>query len=515
MTLKDLRLMLERDERQQNKLQQLSHELDPAQQLLVKRLANRPFFCMNIQEVNPKRPCFCHVIGLPEKNGIKYPIHPWQMELINDLERGTRYIVCKKARGIGFTSLMLYYLAYKAVCQNAIYSSKRFALIVGPREALAIDLIRRLKTLLLPLNIVDETEKTICRFLNVTVEAFPSARVSTLRGYDDLKIAYIDEASFFGSGAGNSKEEQEVRAVCEGYIAKTDLVIVMSSTPSVPGTMFENIMDESDASCMYKRYRLPYTVSLQKPGEPLSGIYSEAEISQARLSPNFERELNLAFGHGLGNVFLEPNIKRCITEYNQPSIQELANAVINVGADIGFSVSKTACVVSALLPSPLHTGESRAYILEASEFERVSFEHSIDIVASILRRYGYSAYRKNVICLVDGSRPEWVASLKSAVGEQAEFKSLLDYSIKYRVPLDSLMNIIPIQFGGEVGKQLLSHMQMMVSDGALAIAPRFAEFILQMRMAKTRVNGMLDKASNSLDLIDAASLSLWNVKPRL
>lgn len=514
MTLKDLRLMLERDERAQNKVQHLSHELDPAQQLLVKRLANRPFWCGSFVDPNPKRPCWNHLISLPEKNGVRYPIHPWQSELINDLETGTRYICAKKSRGIGFTSLMLRYLGWKGVCQNNKYSGSRFALIVGPREALALDLIRRLKTLLLPLGIVDETEKTICRFLNVTVEAFPSARVSTLRGYDDLKFAYIDEASFFGSGGGNSKEEQEVRAVCEGYIAKTDLSIVMSSTPSVPGTMFEQIMEESDASCMYKKYRLPYTISLQKPGEPLSGIYSEEEINQARLSPNFERELNLAFGHGLGNVFLENQIKRCIQEYNQPSAQELSNVVINVGCDIGFSVSKTACVVSALLPNADRT-KNMVYILEASEFERVSFEHSIDVVASMLRRYGYSAYRENVICLVDGSRPEWVAALKSACGEQAEYKSLLDYSAKYRVPLDSLMSILPIQFGGEVGKQLLSHFQMLVSDGALYVAPRFSELILQMRMAKTRPNGMLLKESNSLDLIDAASLSLWNVKPRL
>jgi hypothetical protein len=507
LTLRDLRLMLERDEKAQNKVQHLSHELDPVQQLLVKRLANRPFWCGSMVDPNPKRQCWQHIIGLPEKNDITYPIHEWQMNLINDLEGGVKYAVAKKSRGIGFTSLMLRYLGWLGVCQNSKYSSKRFALIVGPREALALDLVKRLKALLLPLNIVDETEKTICRFLNVTVEAFPSARVSTLRGYDDLKIAYIDEASFFGSGGGNSKEEQEVRAVVEGYIPKTDLSIVMSSTPSVPGTMFENIMDEPDASCMYKRYRLPYTVSLQKPGEPLSGIYSQAEIDQARLSPNFERELNLAFGHGLGNVFLEPNIKRCIQEYNQPTAEELSNVVINVGVDIGFSASKMAVVLSAIL-------RDRVYILEASEFERVSFSHSVDVVASIMKRYGYSAYNKKVICLTDGSRPEWTKELKANLGEDPNFESLVDYSKKYKIPLDSLMSILPISFG-EFGKQMLLHFQSIVSDGGLVIdGGRFSELILQMRMARIKINGMLDKSGSSLDLIDAAMLSLFNVNRR-
>jgi hypothetical protein len=372
---------------------------------------------------------------------------------------------------------------------------------------MALDLIKRLKTILLPLGIVEETERTQCRFLNVVIEAFPSARVSTMRGYDDVRgLIYIDEASFFGSGGGNSKEEQEVRSVAEGYIAKTDPTIIMVSTPSVPSTMFEAVMEESDTTCLYKRYRLPYSVALGK-------IYSEQEIDKAKLSPNFEREYNLQYGYGMGNVFLENNIKKCITEYNQPSAEELSQCVINVGVDVGFSTSKFAVVVSAILPS-LDRTQSRAYILEGSEFERVSFSHSVDIVSSILRRYGYSAYRKNVITLVDGSRPEWVSELKSACGEDPNFKSLLDYSAKYKVSLDSLMSILPISFG-EVGKQMLSHMQMMVSDGGLAIAPRFSELILQMRMAKMKVNGMLDKNSNSMDLIDAAILSLWNIKPRL
>lgn len=109
----------------------------------------------------------------------------------------------------------------------------------------------------------------------------------------------------------------------------------MVSTPSVPGTMFEHIMEENDSTCLYKRYRLPYSVVVGK-------IYTEQEIEKARLSPNFSREYDLQYGYGLGNLVLENNLNQCVIDYAQPSTMELSNTVINVGVDIGFSTSKLA-----------------------------------------------------------------------------------------------------------------------------------------------------------------------------
>jgi hypothetical protein len=270
-------------------------------------------------------------------------------------------------------------------------------------------------------------------------------------------------------------------------------------------------MDEPDSTCLYKRLRLDYKVGLGK-------IFTQEEIDKAMSSPNFAREYDLAFSVGLGNCFLEQNIKKCIQDY-PPSSTNSYNTVINVGVDIGFASSKLAYVVSAVLPtaseSNLGVGE-KVFILEASEFEKVSFAVSVELIANVLRRYNHSPNSRNVITLVDGSRPEWVSALKSEVNEQPEYHSLVEYGNKYRISLDQLMSIIPIQFGSNTGKQLLSHFQSLVSDGALCIAPRFNDLLLQMRQAKVRpTNQMLDKSSNSLDLVDAASLSLWNVEVRL
>jgi hypothetical protein len=71
---------------------------------------------------------------------------------------------------------------------------------------------------------------------NVTIQAFPSHTVSTMRGYTDVKFIFIDEGAFFALG-----QQEEVRAVCEGYRAKTNPHIVLVSTPYKPGDLFEQI----------------------------------------------------------------------------------------------------------------------------------------------------------------------------------------------------------------------------------------------------------------------------------
>lgn len=506
MTFKDLKLMMERDAREQTKLHRQTHtSLNEVQEALTRKLANRNFFCGNVIEQNPRRPCYNHLIGLPSKNDIIHPIYDYQLEIIDYFEKGGKYLAVKKARGLGFSELILRYLTYLVVCRNEQYRGSRFCIVSGPRENLATELIRRARVMLLNLGvpIIEETERTILRFLGTDIEAFPSSRVDTMRSYTDVKFVFIDEAAFFTS----STEGDSVRAVAEGYIAKTDTAICMVSTPSVPGTMFENVMDEPETTCLYKRLKLPYSIGLGK-------IFTQEEINKAMASPNFEREYNLAFSYGLGNCFLEQNIKKCIQSYEQPSATMLGNTVINVGVDIGFASSKLAYVVSAVLPD----GENveKVYVLEASEFEKVSFEMSVQLIANVLRKYNHNPNERRVITLVDGSRPEWVSSLKSEMFEDPNYHPLLEYAKKYRINLDQLMSIIPIQFGSAIGQQLLTHFQSLVSDGNLVIAPRFQDLLLQMRQARVRpTNQMLDKSSNSLDLVDAASLSLWNVDVRL
>jgi hypothetical protein len=65
---------------------------------------------------------------------------------------------------------------------------------------------------------------------------------------DNPKFILIDEGDFF-----RKSEQEDVRHVSERYIAKSDLYIVMVSTPNAPDGLFERIEKEPEEACIYKR----------------------------------------------------------------------------------------------------------------------------------------------------------------------------------------------------------------------------------------------------------------------
>ena len=79
----------------------------------------------------------------------------------------------------------------------------------------------------------------------------------------------------------------------------------MVSTPYVPDGLFDSIEKEPEESCIYKRILLDYTYGLDK-------IYAREEIEKAKISPSFEREYNLKYLGGIGNVFHTKDIDAAI-----------------------------------------------------------------------------------------------------------------------------------------------------------------------------------------------------------
>jgi hypothetical protein len=84
----------------------------------------------------------------------------------------------------------------------------------------------------------------------------------------------------------------------------------MVSTPNGPGGLFERIQKEPEETCIYKRLLLDYTYGLER-------IYTRQEIEKAKASPSFEREYNLKYSGGIGNVFDAVDIDAAIAnEYD-------------------------------------------------------------------------------------------------------------------------------------------------------------------------------------------------------
>ena len=105
--------------------------------------------------------------------------------------------------------------------------------------------------------------------------------ISSFRSLDNPKFILLDEADFF-----RKSEQEEVRAVAERYIAKSNPYIILVSTPNQPEGLMQSIVNEPSNTCLYHRIKLDYRYGLGK-------IYTAEDIKKAQASPSFDREYDL------------------------------------------------------------------------------------------------------------------------------------------------------------------------------------------------------------------------------
>jgi hypothetical protein len=176
----------------------LEEETIQQQSKLFERLRNKPFWICDIQkhkqeDIRTKGDCcFNHIIGLPKKDEVEKPIFDYEMQLLNALDNHKSVFV-KKARGLGITEILLRYMAWLAVFDDT-YHNCRFHIVTGPRINLAEELIDIIRLLFQNAKtpIMLKQIGPIIYFNNVTIQAFPSHTVSTMRGYTDVKFIFID-----------------------------------------------------------------------------------------------------------------------------------------------------------------------------------------------------------------------------------------------------------------------------------------------------------------------------------
>ena len=240
-----------------------------------------------------------HAIGLPQKNGISYPLFDYE-ELLYNILQTHKHVWIKKATGLGITELMLRYMSWLCFKDNTLQGSQ-MCIVTGPRIELAIELIKRMRSLFLTRNIATfDTKETVIELNGCHIEAYPSHHLDAMRGLPSISFIFLDEADFFPPG-----QQADARNVSERYIAKSNPWIVMVSTPNAPGGLFERIEKEPESACLYKRILLDYTYGLNR-------IYTREEIEQAKASPSFGREYNLKYLGKVGNVFHTLDIEAAI-----------------------------------------------------------------------------------------------------------------------------------------------------------------------------------------------------------
>ena len=141
----------------------------------------------------------------------------------------------------------------------------------------------------------------------------------------------------------------------------------MVSTPYAPDGLFDSIEKEPDESCIYKRILLDYTYGLDK-------IYTREEIEKAKISPSFEREYNLKYLGGIGNVFHTKDIDVAI---EKGKLYEPASPVAmspkSMGIDPAYGSSSFGIVVTQFV-------DGKVQIVHAEEYKRPDFNEMLEMI---------------------------------------------------------------------------------------------------------------------------------------
>jgi hypothetical protein len=455
--------------------------------------------------------CFQCLIRWPIKNNVEHPIYPWQQEIFSALQ-SHKLIAILKARGIGASEFLLRYAMWLCVKGNQM-RGKNFAVITGIRENLSIELVNRFRNLLpnLQWNSKEGTaEINGCRLIG-----YPSKRVKDLRGLTDTKLVIADEFCWF-----DPADQQQVLPVLEVFRAKSDAQIVLLSSPAGLNDVMYNLYQEPEVTCRYKRLYLPWQKAYKT-------LFTEREIAQAKKQPNFEQEFELRFGsYGAGTIFNIADIdfaikvakQYCNSDYNPyftkldyPAIGEERAEIHAIGCDPGFGLSKFGISMVSIMDDKIH-------VLVAEEHEQVDEDWAIERILKLREKSGNPRQTK---IFIDSANIPFIKRLKSCIPDEREdYQNYMDELRKRKLlsPPDEAefvhyMAVIPVSFSKH-GPQMLANLYAFLARGDLVIHPMFHSLISALQSARN-IKGrasqfVLDKTSQSLDVLDSLRLALYN-----
>lgn len=414
----------------------------------------RKFWCG--EYVGYESCCYNHFIGLPEKDGVKHPIYPYEESILADLEQH-QFIAIMKATGLGITEFLLRYAEWKCLTE---YNQAQIVILTGPRIDTAKMQIKRMDEHLKDKIPYQATDYEI-RLKGNLIKCFPSMNIDAARSLPNPKLILIDEAAFF-----NMVEDHEVRAIAERYQAKSNAQVVIYSTPGVPDGMFYDLMKENPSQ--YHKIKLFYTEGLiPHPTKPELTIFDPKKINEAMKSPSFQREYNLQWGYGWGDVYNLGELNNCIKEYALKPM-----GYTEMALDPGYGSSKFGILIWQNI-------NGKMQVLYEHQLVRPNQSDALRLIRLLFVQYNVRRLH------IDSNNPELIA----------EFSNEIDTtSFSFR----------------QSGLDALSISANLVRDQQVEIHPKFEELIRQMRSAKRdSKNGDLDKAHQSLDLVDCFRMACF------
>lgn len=405
------------------------------------------FYCGNNERKD--NCCFNHIIGLPVKNEKALPIFDYEMNIYNLLKE-KKHLFIKKSTGLGITEFVLRWIIYQCVTEPT-WKNSQVCIVTAPRIELAFTLIDRIHKMI-P---TAEHKATKIIINGVTVEAFPSHHLDSMRGLANPKCIFLDEADFFPNSL-----QKESLVIAERYLAKSSPHIILVSTPNMPNGLFDNI--EKDENAIYHKLLLPYTVGVGR-------IFTEEEIAQAKLSYSFEREYNLKYGLNDGNMFNNLMVDKCTQEYD---LKFLSGKRI-LAIDPAYSSSKFAIV-------GIEQIEGICYVKMAETFEFAS----------------PTAMAERIVLLSKDYPTVFVDSAGAGLITDLKLKGVNPTAISFAKHLD----------------EMTLNASRMVKELNVRIHPTFTDLIADLKAVRYNEKGHPNKKLISFDLGDAILMALYGLK---
>jgi hypothetical protein len=394
----------------------------------------------------------------------KLEYYDYEEELTSILDNNKKLWV-KKATGLGITEWTIRWIAWNCLKDDHWKDTQvdvTAVIITGANQDLTNKVVGRMKSLF---NHEFKTKESVCILNGCRIEAFPTNHLSPARGLNP-KIVMLDEADFFPN-----RYQDEARTVAERYIPKTNPFILLISTPNLPGGLFERMEDEKDNGYVMKQ--MDYTIGLNK-------VFKPEDIETAKKSPSFEREYNLKYGFGSGDIF--EGIEEIIEDYDLNVIGGRGGCY----GDPAFGSSNFGVLGGEIRDDLL-------YITEANEFPRPSPSAMLDVMEDMAHRY-------NDNCKIDSAHPGFIRDLEER-----------------GIPA------LPINFGLQIRDHESANMQslrskmtinasQMVKNGKVKVHPNHTKLLAQMRSAQFDIKGGIDKSELNADVLDCFIMCCWDLK---